>query len=81
MLMKKCYHVNCFLARFEVDRVWKPMKQCPMDVVFDLRKLEWGLRHSLHHCIKLNEEVGAKSGTLRFIPSNPVYHIEFSFVP
>jgi hypothetical protein len=55
------------------------MKQCPANILFDLRKLNWSFYYSLNNGIKLNEQFPAKSGTLVFIPNNRIQYIEGTF--
>jgi len=81
MVMENCYDVNCFVAHFEVDGIWKPLEQCPTDTIFDFRKLERRLDNSLHDCFKLHQEFRAKSAALSFVPRNCVDDIEISLVP
>lgn len=80
MLMENCYDFNCLITRYEVDRIWKPVKQCPPNVRLDFWKLKWRLLDSLHDGIKLNEELGAESGALVLIPNQCVQDIEISFI-
>lgn len=81
MLMENGNDINCLIAHFEIDGVGKSMKQCFANVFFDLWKLEWGVRYSLHNGVKLNEKFGTKPSALAFIPSNRIQDIEISLIP
>ena len=81
MVVENCYDVNGFVAHFEVDRIWKPLEQCPTDTFCDFRKLERHLEYSLHDCVKLHQEFPTKPAALSFVPRNSVDDIEISLVP
>jgi hypothetical protein len=81
MVMKNCHDVNRFVTHFEVNRIRKSVKQCPMDAIFDFRKLVWHLDNSFHHGVKLHQQFGTKTRALLFVPSNRVDDIQVSIVP
>lgn len=81
MVMKNCYDVNRFVTHFEVNRIWKPVRQCPMNAISNFRKLERHLYNPLHDRVKFHEQFRTKSRALFFVPGNRVDDIEVSFVP
>src|SRR4051812_13450812 len=53
MLMEDGYDVNRHVGHFEVNGVWKPVKQGSAKAIPDIRKLKGHLGDALHHyCVR-----------------------------
>ena len=80
MLVENSDNVNLLVTCQEVNGVWKPMKQRPSNIGFDLGKLKWGLNHSLHNGVEFNEEFSAKICALPFVSCDCVYDVQLRFI-
>ena len=81
MVMENSYDFHHFVTNFEVNRIWKPMKQSPANAIFDFRKLKRCLCYTLHDCVKLHQEFRTKSTPLFFVPGDRIDNVKISFVP